>query len=162
MSFIKYLKESHPDLEVYSMINTPKPEQENIHSTCELWPLFNNIFISSEVGMRKPDLCFYNHALEHIDLPGDLVIVVDELHENVLSALSLGMRAIQFSTHDELCRQLLNILDDPVTRGLEFLDRNAKRLDSITNQGHVIKDNFSQLLILEITGRRYDFLETLR
>lgn len=42
--------------------------------------------------------------------------------------------------------------DDHVRRGREYLDQNAGCLDSVTNNGYVLKENFAQLLILEATG----------
>lgn len=155
MTLIKELKKSNKDLKIYGMTNTPKPEQRHVHSTCELWPIFDHLFISSDVGMRKPDFCFYKHVLDRIGLPSDSVIFVDDSQENMVSALALGMKGITFTSHDDLQCRLLNILYDPVQRGQYFLKSSAKQLHSITNNGHVIRDNFAQLIILEMTHQRY-------
>lgn len=45
----------------------------------------------------------------------------------------------------------------PAQRGRVYLQQNAGRLDSVTNNGVVLKENFAQLLILEATGDRYAY-----
>ncbi|KAF9893553.1 hypothetical protein FE257_010865 [Aspergillus nanangensis] len=98
--------------------------------------IFDGIYVSANVGMRKPDLCFYNYVLEDIGLPSHAVVIVDDLQENVLAAQSLGIHGILFESHEELCRRIQNLLGDPVARGL----RPARAS---------LRENFSQLLIFE-------------
>ncbi|KAJ9262080.1 hypothetical protein DTO195F2_3782 [Paecilomyces variotii] len=72
--------------------------------------------------------------------------------ENILAARSLGIHGIIFDGFSSLDQALLNLLSDPVKRGLSFLTSNSKRLHSVTSNGMKIRDNFSQLLIYEATG----------
>ncbi|KAB8261581.1 HAD-like protein [Aspergillus pseudonomiae] len=104
------------------------------------WSLFERVFVSSEMNMQKPELRFYRHVLDHIHLKPKQVILVDDDTENILAAFS---------------RLLLNLFDvDPVARGTKFLKDNAQNFSSVTHTGITVKENFAQLLILELTGDR--------
>jgi len=52
---------------------------------------------------------------------------------------------------DDQIENVLTALGDPVQRGRHFLNRNAKQLDSVTDTGVMVEENFAQLLILEAT-----------
>ncbi|KAF7173020.1 hypothetical protein CNMCM5623_005129 [Aspergillus felis] len=88
---------------------------------------FDDIFTSSALGTRMPRLSFYQHVLD--------------------STRTEPTKAI-FA----LPRNMLNALGDPVVRGNEFLQRNAKNLNPFTDCGTSLRDNYVQLLILETTG----------
>ncbi|KAF5348294.1 hypothetical protein D9756_010513 [Leucocoprinus leucothites] len=143
-------------LRIYAMSNIAKPHYEIIRSKDWEWSLFDQVFTSADAGMRKPDLNFYEYVLEAIGLEHcpQNVVFVDDKRENVLSALSLGMRAIRFEDTEKTIEHVLNIFGDPVKRGEEYLQRNAKNMHCMTDNGIVIKENFAQLLILEATGDR--------
>lgn len=79
-------------------------------------------------------------------------VLIDDNADNVLAARSLGMHGIKFTTPAALERALISLLHDAVERGRSFLVSNAKRLYSITSNGVEIRENFSQLLIYEVTG----------
>lgn len=68
--------------------------------------LFDDVVISGEVGMRKPDPEIYLHASSRLGVaPGDCVFV-DDLRPNVLAAVGVGMVGVHHtgveSTTDEL------------------------------------------------------------
>jgi len=111
------------------------------------WSVFDRVFDSGETGMRKPNPEFYRHVLQEINLAPEQVVFVDDKQENVLAAESLGMKAFIFD--QSTIRNIHTMLDGPIAKGCEYMYRNAKRFDSITESGVVVNDNFSQLLILE-------------
>jgi len=53
-----------------------------------------------------------------------------------------------------VARALRNLVGDPGKRGHEFLNNNAGRLQSVTDNHVTLQENFAQLLILEATGNR--------
>jgi FMN phosphatase YigB (HAD superfamily) len=138
------------------MSNISKPDYDVLRTKAADWDVFDSVFASGEVGMRKPDLCFYKHVLQAIDARPEEVIFVDDKLENVISARSLGICAIQFKDATSLARTLENLLGNPILRGKNFLSKNARKMDSITDTGVEIKDNFAQLLILEATQDEYE------
>ena len=159
-TLIRQLKaESNGQLRVFAMTNISARDYEVLREKPADWSVFDHIFTSSDVGERKPNLGFFRHVLKAVDVDPEHVIFVDDQFENVFSARSLGMHAIVYKTPEALDRDLCNLFGDPVKRGREFLQQNAGRLDCFTQStdrhtGMEIKENWSQLLILEATGDR--------
>ncbi|KAJ6105749.1 HAD-like protein [Penicillium capsulatum] len=92
----------------------------------KFWSVFDNVFNSTALGVRKSDLRFYAFVLDYIQAVPRQTFVVDERPENVAAALSLGMKGT-FDTSD-LRRTLINLVGDPVDRGLAFLWRQDPKL----------------------------------
>lgn len=155
ITFIHELKEaSRGALKVYAMSNVSKEDYAVLSTKLADWSVFNRVFTSGHAGMRKPDLNFYRHVLEEIKLAPEEAVFIDDKIINVLAAKSLGINSIVFEENSTSTQTLRNIFDDPVARGNRYLQRNANRLDSITDSGIVIPDNFAQLLILHATQDR--------
>jgi len=56
---------------------------------------FDNIFISEEIGLSKPDLAFYNHVIETIGgKPSDIVYVGDRVDYDIIPAKKSGLKTI--------------------------------------------------------------------
>lgn len=66
-------------------------------------------FCSAYLGMRKPDADIYRRALDILSLPGERVVFVDDRANNIATAASLGMQAIQFQGEDKLRRDLAEL-----------------------------------------------------
>ncbi|OQE25557.1 hypothetical protein PENSTE_c006G05661 [Penicillium steckii] len=131
--------------------NISKEEYVYLRKLPADWNLFEHVFVSGDIGMREPGVCFYEHVLKNIGVRPEKVIFVDEKLENVMSAQSLGMKGIQFQDPESLAQILENLLGDSVRRGEEFLMKNTGKFHSVSDNGVEILENFSQLLILDIT-----------
>ncbi|KAJ5710996.1 hypothetical protein N7488_005152, partial [Penicillium malachiteum] len=157
LQLLQQIKETHAGLKIYGMTNTPLGEQEVLDRlTKDRLSVFDHIYMSGEAGMRKPDVLFYNLVIHDLGLSGEEahILFVDDRLENILAAQSVGMRALKFLNEEQIRRELLNVLGDPVARGQKFLQKQAKKMYSLTSKGDVIFDNFAQLLIVEITQNR--------
>lgn len=153
VSLIKELR-SRTDgtLRVYAMSNIAAPDFEYLCSTKHVdWSVFDHVFTSAAAGQRKPNLGFYRHVIAQGGFDPTRAVFIDDKIENVLSARSLGFQGIIFDNVTNLSRRLHNICGDPIRRGLAYLHENTGKLDSVTDTGIVIKENFAQLLILELT-----------
>ena len=62
---------------------------------------FDDLFISAELGLAKPDPKVYRLALERLDLPPARAVFIDDFTENVRAASTLGLRAIQFLSSEQ-------------------------------------------------------------
>ena len=67
---------------------------------------FEDIVVSGEVGLIKPDPAIYHLTLERFDLAPEEVLFVDDLAVNVEAAQALGLHAHHFRDAAEL-RQIL-------------------------------------------------------
>ncbi len=71
-----------------------------------LYPYFDRIFVSCDIGLRKPDPKIYQHVLHQLGChPSDLIFV-DDRRTNCQAAESLGIRSIHVSSVDNLERDL--------------------------------------------------------
>lgn len=155
IALIRELKDnSHGTLRVFAMSNISLPDYQVLRTKPVDWSIFDQIFTSGAAGERKPNLGFYKYVLAHAGVDPRRAIFVDDKHENVLSARSLGFHGIRFTSSAEVKRALRNLVGDPVTRGRKFLGANAGQLESVTDTGIVVQENFAQLLILELTNDR--------
>ena len=166
ITLIRELKAEYDGLHVFTMSNVSVRGCEVIRAKLADCSVFDEIFASCTVGERKPNLGFYRHVLKTTGVDPGRVIFVDDLFDNVFSARSLGMHGIIFKNQEALERDLRNLLGDPVKRAGEFLRRNAGHLDCITQstEKHTsveVKENWSQLVILEATGDRFVLLTRL-
>jgi FMN phosphatase YigB (HAD superfamily) len=86
---------------------------QNLWDT-DFWSIFDGVFTSSALGVRKPNLRFYRHVLQATRAVPHLTFFVDDRPDNVLSALLFGMKGT-FDTSG-LYRTLTNFIGDPVER----------------------------------------------
>lgn len=144
---------------VYAMSNMTKQHFGYKRSKFpKLLTLFREVFISADIGMRKPELRFYKHILKELssitDDPSE-ILFVDDKYENILAARFLGIDGIIYENDGELTRNLKILFGNSAKRGMEYLTTHAGSFDSATNMGVNIEDNFVELLILEITDDMY-------
>ncbi|KAJ7703151.1 Haloacid dehalogenase-like hydrolase-domain-containing protein [Mycena rosella] len=157
ITLVRELKEqSNGTLRIFAMSNISIPDYKVLRTKAADWDIFDRIFTSGEAGERKPHLGFYKHVLSETGIESQRAIFVDDKLENVVSARSLGLHGIVFPRggSDKVKRALRNLIGDPVLRGRDYLQRNAGALQSVTDNGIVLQENFAQLLILELTGDR--------
>ena len=67
---------------------------------------FDEIIVSARVGLRKPDPRIYRLVLNRLQVKPHEAVFVDDMPVNVQGALSVGLRAIQFTTRQALLSQL--------------------------------------------------------
>lgn len=63
---------------------------------------FDQIFLSSQFGVMKPDIEVFKAVQASISYPPEHVLFVDDKHENVERAFSIGWNAIEFRSNDSL------------------------------------------------------------
>ena len=85
--------------------------------------IFNEVMISGDVGLRKPNKKIFNLLLEKIKAPPDSCIFVDDSLHNLNAASKLGIKTIRFVREKEkipFCsefevrsfQELLNVLNN--------------------------------------------------
>jgi putative hydrolase of the HAD superfamily len=74
--------------------------------TVDVFPLFDTVTLSYEVGAMKPDPAMYHDALSKLGLPPAACIYIDDIQINVDAAEQLGMRAFRFVDNATLVRDL--------------------------------------------------------
>ena len=85
------------DLPVYTLSNIAEHHIEAIERN---WPGFfdgaTGLFLSYQVGARKPNAEIYRHMLENLGAKGEQCLFLDDLERNVAAARAAGIQAHQF------------------------------------------------------------------
>ncbi|TWD82190.1 putative hydrolase of the HAD superfamily [Kribbella amoyensis] len=68
--------------------------------------MFDDIVISGEVGLRKPEPEIFLLASERLGLKPAECVFVDDMEPNVVGARELGMTAVHHTSYDETRREL--------------------------------------------------------
>jgi putative hydrolase of the HAD superfamily len=68
----------------------------------DIFPLFDAVTLSFEVGAMKPSPATYDDMLRKLRLPPDECAYIDDIQENVDAAAKLGLRAVRFVDPEQL------------------------------------------------------------
>lgn len=150
VNLIHQLRARADQITIVAMSNISAPDYETVLRTRgQDLALFDQVFPSCEAGERKPHLGFYKQVIQKTNADPATTAMIDDKTENVLTARSLGIHGIVFQDARQVRREVINLVGDPVRRALAFLHQNAGRLHSVTQKGQEVRENFTQLLILE-------------
>jgi putative hydrolase of the HAD superfamily len=64
------------------------------------WQRFDRMVFSNKIGVKKPDPASFEALLTSLKLPGDRVVFVDDVPENLEAAAKLGMAGILYDAHE--------------------------------------------------------------
>ena len=64
------------------------------------WKRFDRMVFSNKIGMKKPDPASFEALLASLELPGDRVVFVDDVSENLEAAAKLGIAGILYDAHE--------------------------------------------------------------
>jgi putative hydrolase of the HAD superfamily len=79
---------------------------------------FKGSFFSYELGLHKPDPEIFLSVCSIIKAPPEKCVFIDDLHENVHGARSIGMRAIQFTP--DRYHSMMTIIGETVSAFVSF------------------------------------------
>jgi len=84
-----------PRAPLYSLTNTNRTHQPVWeHRYRDTLGVFRRIFVSSEMGLRKPEAEAYMTVSRSIDVPPRGILFFDDSLENVVGARAVGMQAV--------------------------------------------------------------------
>ena len=67
---------------------------------------FREMFLSSSIGLRKPDAAAYDHVVTAIGVPPDRVVFFDDLAENIEGARVRGLTAVHVRSSGDVAAAL--------------------------------------------------------
>jgi FMN phosphatase YigB (HAD superfamily) len=59
---------------------------------------FQEMFLSSTIGLRKPDAAAYDHVVKAIGVPASRIVFFDDLAENIEGARARGLTAVHVTS----------------------------------------------------------------
>jgi putative hydrolase of the HAD superfamily len=82
-------------LPLYAFSNTNRPHVETFTRMYpEVLGHFREIYISSTIGMRKPEPEAFDHVVGAIGVPASRIVFFDDLAENIEGARARGLKAV--------------------------------------------------------------------
>jgi putative hydrolase of the HAD superfamily len=67
---------------------------------------FKKLFLSSTIGLRKPDAAAYDHVVKEIGVPAKRIVFFDDLLENVEGARARGLSAVHVRSSRDVANAL--------------------------------------------------------
>lgn len=67
---------------------------------------FREIYLSSTIGLRKPEAAAYDHVVKAIGIPASRILFFDDSAENVAGARARGLSAVHVTSPDDVARAL--------------------------------------------------------
>jgi glucose-1-phosphatase len=94
-------------LPLYAFSNTNAPHVEHFSVRyADVLAHFREIFLSSSIGLRKPEAEAYDHVVKAIGVPAERIVFFDDLAENIGAARERGLVAVHVSSPDDVARAL--------------------------------------------------------
>src|ERR1700688_1385979 len=101
------LKRAAERLPLYAFSNTNGAHVEHFSKTyAGVLRHFREIFLSSRIGLRKPDAAAYDHVVKAIGVPAGRIVFFDDLAENVEGARARGLNAVQVKSSADVAHAL--------------------------------------------------------
>ena len=92
-------------LPLYAFSNTNAPHVAYFSGQyAEVLGHFREIFLSSAIGLRKPDAEAYDHVVQAIGVPAERIVFFDDLAENIEGARARGLKAVLVNSPDDVAR----------------------------------------------------------
>jgi putative hydrolase of the HAD superfamily len=95
-ALVQFIRELRRECRTALLSNAWPGMRQMIESEWGIADCFDDLFISAELGLAKPDPKIYRLALDRLGIPPTRAVFVDDFIENVRAAAALGLRAIQF------------------------------------------------------------------
>ena len=94
-------------LPLYAFSNTNAAHVEHFSQTyAGVLGHFREIFLSSAIGLRKPDAAAYDHVVKAIGVPASRIVFFDDLADNIDGARACGLTAVHVTSPDDVAHAL--------------------------------------------------------
>ena len=85
-----------------------------ITSKWKITDAFDEMVISAEIGVLKPEALAYQIALDKLDVQAAETIFIDDFEHNLEGARAVGLHTIHFRSSEQIIRDLNHILGESV------------------------------------------------
>ncbi|MFX1411187.1 MAG: HAD family hydrolase [Promethearchaeota archaeon] len=94
----------------------------DIHARSNLlkgfYDIFDNVFLSSEIGLIKPDMDKYKYVLKKLDTSPKKCIFIDDKIRNLVPARELGIIVLRFESFEKFKKQLEELGIEEISKDL--------------------------------------------
>jgi len=94
-------------LPLYAFSNTNRPHVDHFSQVhADVLGHFREIYLSSAIGLRKPDRAAYDHVVHAIGVPASRILFFDDLAENIEGARACGLLAVHVTSPSDVADAL--------------------------------------------------------
>src|SRR4051794_10129497 len=94
-------------LPLYAFSNTNRPHVEYLSKAyVDVLSHFREMFLSSTIGLRKPDAAAYDHVVKAIGVPASRILFFDDLGENIEGARACGLAVVHVTSPNDVAEAL--------------------------------------------------------
>lgn len=94
-------------LPLYAFSNTNDAHVEHFSQHyADVLGHFREIYLSSTIGLRKPDAAAYDHVVKAIGVPASRILFFDDSAENIAGARARGLSAVHVRSPDDIATAL--------------------------------------------------------
>jgi len=109
---LDYIRDLHPRYKVGLLSNAWEDLRQTMHTRWDIDGLFDELIISAEVKLVKPDPRIFHLAIVRLGVQPGEAIFIDDIAENVEAARKEGLIAIQFQDTQKTLDQINQYLTE--------------------------------------------------
>ncbi|MDO9561649.1 MAG: HAD-IA family hydrolase [Bradyrhizobium sp.] len=95
---------------LYAFSNTNPPHVAHFSKTYPgVLGHFREIFLSSTIGLRKPDAAAYDHVVRAIGVPAQRIVFFDDSADNIAGARARGLIGVHVTSTDDVAKALAEL-----------------------------------------------------
>jgi putative hydrolase of the HAD superfamily len=92
---------------LYAFSNTNPPHVAHFSKTyADVLGHFREIYLSSSIGLRKPEAAAFDHVVGAIGVPASRIVFFDDSAENIAGARASGLAAVHVRSSDDVAGAL--------------------------------------------------------
>ena len=107
---LKYIVEMGSKYKLGLLSNYSNDLRPKIEKEWALGSVFDEIIISCEVGLIKPDPAIFNLILAHLGVKAEESVFIDDRIKNIDGAKKMGFQTIFFTSKEQALKELAHIL----------------------------------------------------
>ena len=94
-------------LPLYAFSNTNGAHVEHFSKVyADVLGHFREVFLSSAIGLRKPEAAAYDHVVNAIGVPASRIVFFDDSADNIAGARARGLTAVHVTSPDDVAKAL--------------------------------------------------------
>jgi putative hydrolase of the HAD superfamily len=94
-------------LPLYAFSNTNRAHEAHFSQHfAQVLGHFRKMFLSSTIGLRKPDAAAYDHVVKEIGVPAERIVFFDDVAENIEGARARGLKAVHVTSSRDVADAL--------------------------------------------------------
>jgi epoxide hydrolase-like predicted phosphatase len=110
-SLLEAINSLRPRFRIGLLSNAWSELRKYIEDEWHIADVFDDMIISAEVGLAKPDPRIYQLAVDRLGVPAEQAVFIDDVLRNVEGARLAGLASIQFQNPSQVQAEIMRLLE---------------------------------------------------